>query len=434
MAKYHNPNLADSQIDVSPEEVDKFLGGTQTLQNSGYVPYVLPAAPPTTPGIIPVGGNQQQGGTTPPAGGAEGDFFSKFKEYRDTLYGPQADMASEKARIAAAEQERKAAAERRIRAGFDSNRRAAEKETKERKEGINVGLGMNQGLNWSSTGEDELAQEGERLVGMLGDISSREQEALAREDELGADRLSKALSDLRTERRQADTDAINLFTSITSNELARRQEDRLAKGQDNTEKNQKRDDSRAVLTSILDKFAGADLANLPEEVRTTLKQIESEAGYPPGFVEQGLQSLKELKQAQAQDIALQKLDQNQAKLEQQMLIAQMNAMIRAVGSIGSGITVNIPGLGPVTGTDSGPSSNSSGPSGSVQEESKIIDAKGNQIGFRQRMKDGSIKIVDMYGKTLDPKKVPANASVVDVVGPPKSATGGLNALMESMSL
>lgn len=34
---YYKPGLDDSEINVSPEEVDKFLGGTKTLENSGYI-------------------------------------------------------------------------------------------------------------------------------------------------------------------------------------------------------------------------------------------------------------------------------------------------------------------------------------------------------------------------------------------------------------
>lgn len=344
------PYLNESAYNPSPDSNIDLSGSMETNPHYGLIgpaPASAPTPSPILPGLIPVGGNPPSG-STPPATGDD-DFFTKFKKYRDTLYGPDSDTQKEKDRIIQAETERKAATQRRISAGFDVARRAAERETQQRKEGITAGLGMDQGLNWTSTGEAALSNEGERLVGVLGDIASREQEALAREDELGADRLNKSLSDLRTERRQADTEVMSLLNTITDNELAKRQEDRLAKGQVLTETNQKRDDSRAVLGSILDKFSGADLSSLPPEVQKSLSELEKSAGYPAGFVELGLASLKELKQVQALDIAQQKLDQNQARIEQQMLIATMNAMIAAVTRIPAGNTVNIPGLGNVGG-------------------------------------------------------------------------------------
>lgn len=58
--KFYNPNLSDSTIDVSQEDVNKFLGGDQTLANSGYIPLPQSQTPDTSGAGVESG--QTEGG------------------------------------------------------------------------------------------------------------------------------------------------------------------------------------------------------------------------------------------------------------------------------------------------------------------------------------------------------------------------------------
>lgn len=341
----------------------------------------------------------------------DGDFFERFK-----AFGAQAGVdtgvpeapTDTPADIATREADRVGALRKVIQEKFSRLEATTREEFEGLASGIKAGLGVSEGLNWTSTGAAELTKNSQDLLGQLSDITSREVESLATLDVDSADRVREDLASLREEKRLASESLFARFNDIMDLEIKKQTEERLAKGVESTEENRVRDDARAVLNKILESFAGADIGGLPDEIVEAMNKLEQESGYPIGFAEQGLQTLKELKQEQATEIAEGKLDLDQAKLEQDKLLEEMNLTLRAALGAPRGVTVNIPGLGDITGVKD--TTGGAGSSTQVASESQIFEKDTDRLlGFRQRMKDGSTRNVDSAGNplqiSLDPSKI-----------------------------
>jgi len=396
---------------TNPEELARakslHASGSPVLINDTR--YNLPST--AVPVVPPAGGNLQIP-TPPPTGD---DFSKRYEEWKKTQTNvPGFDFETEKTAAETAEANRKAAVRAAISTSAVRQRDEAKAIGAKTEAGYRTGLGMNQGLNWTSAGEDAVQGIALGTLAEIKNIDSLEQEALSKADSTSIENMQKTLSDLRDQRSKYSTDLLNTFNSIIENELATQQENRLAAGQKQTGENQKRDDARAVLQQILNNFAGADLSSLPQEIQTALGTIESEAGYPTGFVAQGLKSLKELKQT--------------AGIEQD----KTDALIKAMMGINKGVTINIPGLGNVEGQKNLPTVPTN-PNGTLKEENQIVSG-GKVIGLRRVYTNGKVELTDPSGNPMS-MNLPADAQFYNIgTQPTKSTTGGLNGLRTSLGL
>lgn len=378
-----------------------------------------PAAPGTT---YPAPPTPAPG--TPPVTD-EGDFFSRFNSFRDQYMGTTPNMRDEEIRIAAEEEARKEALREIVRGQFERQRSDAQGLEKKKQQALNVGLGQSGGLNFSSTGLDESTGISKELGDEINQLDAEEREAISKLDVDASDRSRQRLDDIRKIQNESKKQALETFYKIQDAETSKKKEAR--EGQ-----NQVRDDARSIIDSVFKNYIGADLEQLPEEMKSQLAEREKEAGLPPGFTTQGLKTLKQLKQEQDNEIANGKLDQGQAKLEQQLLISQMNAMINAVSRIPTGVSIDLSnfGLGTVEGSKS--SGGGGGSSSSLSNEEQLVDASGKLVGFRQVTKNGDSKLVDIQGNPLSSSVDLSKIRVVNTAAN-KSTVSNLDQLNESIA-
>lgn len=78
---------------------------------------------------------------------------------------------------------------------------------------------------------------------------------------------------------------------MTRADYLKAQAEAAAKEQSDTA-NKERDDARAVLKDIITNYSGEALANMTDEQKKQLSEMELKAGYPQGFVSSGVESMK----------------------------------------------------------------------------------------------------------------------------------------------
>lgn len=175
----------------------------------------------------------------------------------------------------------------------------------------------------------------------LGNIQSvmNEQTAKIQSTEVNA---AKALSDLnsafQTEDYKQIQDSYDQMTTAMDKKKAL-VDDLNTKIQSQLKdmQQQQKDDqtnARDALNTILTQLGGTAFTDLPPEGQAQLQQLEHQAGWPPGMMEQGMATLKEKQQQAADALAQQKFQdqQNQQNIqnsfkEMAMAISQQNLAI-----------------------------------------------------------------------------------------------------------
>lgn len=365
-----------------------------TWKKFGYsVQGETPAGP--TPGSDTGGWANTNPPATPPQVGGAG-----YLDQLRNAIGQQTSVYDEDAaRRAAAEREAQMRAS--INEGFNAVDATIRQDAQRRAEALAAGLGISQGLNYSTTNDLETGNINRDTQAMLSDSAAKRAAALSSLSSSASEKLAKELSDMRSQRLERERQLNDSLYKASDLQLRQAAEDRAAT-------NAERDDARSVATNILNNFAGADLESLPASVKSQLAELEKKAGYPAGFISEGLRTLKELKQQQANEIASGNLNARNAELELRQAIAELNAAVRAP----AGVTISIPGLNPVTGVNT-PSSSGGGGTDKIKETYSIVQ-DGKQIGMQQVMTDGTIRNVDMSGNPLNVSFDPRNTSFIKV--------------------
>jgi len=144
------------------------------------------------------------------------DFVGNFTDFQKKLgITPDAfDYSGEKERANAAEAARLAAMRAAINAASGRERTTAQETAKKRESGRNALLGISQGLNATSYGQDYVEQVDADLAKELKTINDLEAEALSKAEYTSADKLSEQLTALRVQRDQVNQKIIDNFNTF----------------------------------------------------------------------------------------------------------------------------------------------------------------------------------------------------------------------------
>ncbi len=154
--------------------------------------------------------------TTTTTGG--NDFVGNFKDFQKNLgITPNTfDYAGEQAKANAAEAARLAAMRAAISAASGRERVTAGEIAKKRESGRRGLLGISEGLNATSYGQDYVEAVDTELKKELSTIDDLEKEALSKAEYTSADKLSQQLTDLRAQRDQVNQKIIDNFNTFQS--------------------------------------------------------------------------------------------------------------------------------------------------------------------------------------------------------------------------
>lgn len=186
-------------VDLTDEQATKYQGGSAGLLRSGWSTI--------QPNTNNAGTNLNNGS------GSNNDFVGNFKDFQSKLgVTPDAfDYASEQTKAQEAEAARLAAMRAAITAQANRERETAQGTAVKREGGRKALLGISEGLNATSYGQDYVEQVDNDLNKELKQINDLETEALANAQYTSADKLSQQLTALRTQRDQVNQKIIDNF-------------------------------------------------------------------------------------------------------------------------------------------------------------------------------------------------------------------------------
>ena len=178
------------------------------------------------------------------------------------------------------------------------------------------------------------------------------------------------------------------------------------RGTDLAETNRQRDDARSAVQFILDRFAGADLASLPDSIKNQFAALEQKAGYPTGFTSQGLQTAKQKATAEQQRLAAERL-KNQEEQK------RMDQIIKVALGTRAGTTNIFPGLGEITGLKTIKGTSTGLDSSWTQTVLAVFNANRGEDGktnpalyakYKDQARDMGAKAVKAFETTFPPEE------------------------------
>lgn len=138
------------------------------------------------------------------------DFMTQYQSFMNK-YSP--DYSSEEAAAKQAEQERLNKMRDVINKQAEQQRLSAQKLGQKKEEGYKAGLGMSEGLNWSSLGTDALNRIGQDTQAEIEKIDEAERQALETADTTSIENLQKQLSQLRTMKSEKEKKLLDIFNA-----------------------------------------------------------------------------------------------------------------------------------------------------------------------------------------------------------------------------
>jgi hypothetical protein len=201
--------------EVPDFQVDYLIGKTPSSKGD-YIPNPYsttppkapdaPVAPPVTPPKLPSTGTDVNNDIY----GQMQDFLTKQKSSYDSY-----NIQSEEEKARQAEADRLAQMRAVISKQAGQQKGIAKELGQKKEEGYRVGLGMTEGLNWSSLGTDQLTEIGRETQSELDKINQAEQQALASADLTSIDVLKQQLSEIRALKAQKEQTLIDVWKQIT---------------------------------------------------------------------------------------------------------------------------------------------------------------------------------------------------------------------------
>lgn len=411
--QYYAPNdpaTFAAPLSISTADANQFAGGIAGLASKGYIPVPPGGVPPVAPVVPPSGGTPPASGTPPgPTDYAAG--FAAFQAAQPNQPDYTALTQDAQASEDMITSDRKQAIQDAAQADIDARQELG----KNTESGFAAGLGMTQGLNWTSSGQIQLQGIAQQTISDINDIKNKEQAALSTADANGFEETQTALSNLRTQQDAHEANLFSIYNSIVKNNQTDAED--AATVQKNT---------AGTVNQLLTTFAGADFQNLPQNIQDGLNKLAEQAGLPAGFITSGLTSLKELQQRQNALIA-------QNKLDTQTAMAEMKAYVDAATRSAQGVTVNIPGLGSVVGTNPRPDSVGGSAAAGEPVRTPLVDpSTGNQVGYIEQGKEAGAKpqYFDMDGNPIvRPKNAQAQKTPTEKTPAPGSADSWITQLI-----
>lgn len=232
MVQYYNPKLLDSTINVSQDEINKFLGGTAALQRSGYIEGVPPIQKETaSPSLT------SQANTQGLASSALPSLDQQLSEIK---------TAQDQARVDA--EARKQARMAQINAQF--GRAIEEQKLKGTQEisGANAQLGISRGLGASSSRGLYLKELENQNNKYIADLEAKKAEALTNLDITSAEQLTGQINQIRE-------DAFKIRQQINAENLNNSQEKRA---QGTYDLNRLEELAKSGITPTAEDFASFD--------------------------------------------------------------------------------------------------------------------------------------------------------------------------------
>lgn len=177
---------------------------SSVYQSQGYT--TSPAiSTKTTPNVTPQTNTYTNNGVS-----NNQDFMTQYQDFMNK-YSP--DYSSEEAAVKQAEQDRLNKMRDVINKQAEQQRLSSQKLGQKKEEGYKAGLGMSEGLNWSSLGTDALNRIGQETQAEIEKIDEAERQALETADTTSIENLQKQLSQLRTMKSEKEKQLLDIFNA-----------------------------------------------------------------------------------------------------------------------------------------------------------------------------------------------------------------------------